>query len=148
MRSQAPPLTGRDYGLCNYIAKGRLRTEASHPRTRGGLVAESPSSSPRSSWDGDHSLDDCYRATRSALRAVFAALATHQVALEGMILKPNMVLAGSRSPDPAPVDAVAAATRRCLAETVPAAVPGVAFLSGGQSPELSTAHLNAINAMG
>jgi fructose-bisphosphate aldolase, class I len=103
---------------------------------------------PEVMMDGDHTLDDCYRVTRAAQRAVFAALATHQVFLPGMVLKPNMVVSGASCPDQASVDEVADATRRCLAETVPAAVPGVAFLSGGQSPEMSTVHLNAINALG
>ncbi len=97
---------------------------------------------------GDHTLDVCFEVTRAAQRAVFAALATHRVFLPGMVLKPNMVVSGASCPDQASAQAVAEATRRCLAETVPSAVPGVAFLSGGQTPEQSTVNLNAINALG
>ncbi|MGH9038629.1 MAG: class I fructose-bisphosphate aldolase [Acidimicrobiia bacterium] len=103
---------------------------------------------PEVLMDGDHGIDACYTTTRAAQRAVFAALATHKVLLEAMVLKPNMVLPGNKSSETASVEDVAAATVRCLSQTVPGAVPGVAFLSGGQSPELSTAHLNAMNALG
>jgi fructose-bisphosphate aldolase class I len=103
---------------------------------------------PEVLMDGSHTIERCFQETRAALQTVFAQLATQRVALEGIVLKPNMVLPGAQSPDRATVEAVAEATLRCLTETVPAAVPGVAFLSGGQGPELATAHLNALNARG
>jgi hypothetical protein len=78
---------------------------------------------------------------------LFEALRRHRVRLEGMLLKPNMVVPGSQYAEQAGVDEVAAATVRCLREVVPAAVPGIVFLSGGQSDEAATAHLNAINRL-
>jgi fructose-bisphosphate aldolase class I len=107
-----------------------------------GLV---PIVEPEVLMDGDHSLARCFEATEEVLRAVFAALHEQRVALEGMILKPNMVLPGKDSPKQDGAEAVAAATVNCLLRTVPAAVPGVAFLSGGQTPELASARLNAMN---
>jgi len=81
------------------------------------------------------------------LHTVFDALWDHKVLLEGMLLKPSMVVSGAASSGQAPVEAVAEATVRCLRHTVPAAVPGIVFLSGGQSDELATAHLNAMNRL-
>jgi fructose-bisphosphate aldolase, class I len=107
-----------------------------------GLV---PIVEPETLMDGDHSLERCSEVTQEVLRAVFNRLYTQRVMLEGMILKPNMVLPGLSSPKQETVDEVADATVRCLLRTVPAAVPGVAFLSGGQSPELASARLNAMN---
>ncbi len=103
---------------------------------------------PEVLMDGDHDIHRCYQETSAALQSVFAALATHRVVLEGIVLKPNMVLPGARCVDQVPVDAVADATLSCLAQNVPVAVPGVAFLSGGQGPEVATAHLNAMNVKG
>jgi fructose-bisphosphate aldolase class I len=100
---------------------------------------------PEVLMDGDHTIERCHHETSAALQRVFAALATHRVMLEGMVLKPNMVLPGAQCPDQVPVEAVADATLSCLTANVPAAVAGVAFLSGGQAPELATAHLNAMN---
>ena len=94
---------------------------------------------------GDHSLARCEEVTEAVLRAVFAHLADQRVAFEAMILKPSMVLPGSACPTQDGVDEVADATMRCLRRTVPAAVPGVAFLSGGQPGELASARLNACN---
>ena len=94
---------------------------------------------------GDHSIDRCYTVTEAVLRAVFAELYDARVALEGMVLKPNMVIDGKNARN-ASVDEVAEKTVRCLKATVPAAVPGIAFLSGGQSDEEATAHLSAMNA--
>jgi fructose-bisphosphate aldolase class I len=82
------------------------------------------------------------------LEAVFAELDAHRVLFEGMLLKPNMVIAGKKCARQAGVQEVAAATIRCLQRYVPAAVPGIVFLSGGQSAEDATDHLNAMNAMG
>jgi fructose-bisphosphate aldolase class I len=79
---------------------------------------------------------------------VFSELLEHRVAFEGMLLKPSMVLSGKECPKQASVEEVARATMRCLRRVVPAAVPGIVFLSGGQSAERATEHLNAMNAMG
>ena len=98
--------------------------------------------------DGDHGLDQSYDATLLTLRAVFAELAAQRVGLEHMLLKPNMVVAGLQHSRGESVDDVAAATIACLRATVPPAVPGVAFLSGGQTPAEATARLAAINAAG
>ena len=98
--------------------------------------------------DGDHTIERCYEITEATLHAVFHELYIQRVELEGMLLKPNMVLSGKDAPEQAGVQEVAEQTIRCLNATVPAAVPGIVFLSGGQSDELATAHLNAMNAMG
>jgi fructose-bisphosphate aldolase class I len=95
--------------------------------------------------DGEHTLERCCEVTEEVLRMVFNQLYTQRVTLEGMILKPNMVLPGLTCPTQVAVDEVADATVRCLLRAVPAAVPGVAFLSGGQSAELASARLNAMN---
>ena len=100
---------------------------------------------PEVLMDGDHTLKRCRRVTEEVLRAVFNHLYTQGVMLEGMILKPNMVLPGLTCSKQETVDEVADATVKCLLQAVPAAVPGVAFLSGGQSAELASARLNAMN---
>lgn len=97
--------------------------------------------------DGDHTLERCYEATRATLRRVFSELAGQGVAFEGMILKASMVISGKSCPKQAGVEDVARETVRCLLNTVPPAVAGVAFLSGGQGTEQATAHLNAMNRM-
>ena len=94
---------------------------------------------------GDHTLDRCCEVTQEVLRTVFHQLETQGVMLEGMLLKPNMVLPGLSCPHQETAEAVADATLTCLLRTVPAAVPGITFLSGGQSPELASARLNAMN---
>jgi len=109
-----------------------------------GLV---PIVEPEVLMDGDHSIERCAEVTEVTLHTVFAALHRQRVSLEGMLLKPNMVLSGKSCPRQAGVQEVAEATVRSLRRTVPAAVPGIVFLSGGQSDELATAHLNAMNAM-
>jgi fructose-bisphosphate aldolase, class I len=101
---------------------------------------------PEVLMDGDHSLVQCEQATGHTLVAVFEQLRAQRVVLEGMLLKPNMVLPGLKCPQQESVEQVAEATVRVLLRTVPAAVPGVAFLSGGQSAELACARLNAMNA--
>ena len=95
--------------------------------------------------DGTHTIERCEEVTGAILREVFDALLDHKVILEGILLKPNMVVPGTMCPQKAPSEAVAAATLRCLRRFVPAAVPGVAFLSGGQDPLEATARLSAIN---
>jgi fructose-bisphosphate aldolase class I len=102
---------------------------------------------PEVLMDGSHSIERCEDVTTMVLHAVFQALSEQRVALESMLLKPNMVVPGKASPRRAPVHEVATATLRCLLRTVPAAVPGIVFLSGGQSDRLATAHLNAINRL-
>ncbi|MFF7706764.1 class I fructose-bisphosphate aldolase [Pseudomonas sp. NPDC007930] len=110
-----------------------------------GLV---PIIEPEVLMDGAHSLARCAEVTERTLQAVFAELAAQGVLLEGMLLKPNMVTAGAASPSQGSLEAVASATLACLRRCVPAAVPGIAFLSGGQSPELASAHLNAMHQQG
>jgi fructose-bisphosphate aldolase class I len=107
-----------------------------------GLV---PVVEPEVLMDGEHTLVQCCEVTEEVLRTVFNRLYGQRVALEGMILKPNMVLPGLTCPKQETMDEVAEATVRCLLRTVPAAVPGIAFLSGGQSAELASARLNAMN---
>ncbi len=108
-----------------------------------GLV---PVVEPEVLMDGEHTLGRCFEVTEAVLRTVFNQLYTQRVTLEGMILKPNMVLPGLTCPRQEAVDEVADATVRCLLRAVPAAVPGIAFLSGGQPSELASARLNAMNA--
>jgi fructose-bisphosphate aldolase class I len=102
---------------------------------------------PEVLMNGSHTIQRCEAVTGAVLHAVFNALAEQGVALEGMLLKPNMVLAGEECSRPASVDEVATATLRCLRRQVPAAVPGIVFLSGGQNDRLATLHLNAINRL-
>jgi len=97
--------------------------------------------------DGDHSIERCHDVSEAVLHAVFDALHEHKVLLEGMVLKPSMVLPGNKSGATAKPEQVAKATLEVLRRTVPAAVPTINFLSGGQSPEAATANLNAMNAM-
>lgn len=103
---------------------------------------------PEVLMDGAHDIDRCEAVTSQMLEGLFAELDAHHVIFEGMLLKPNMVIAGMKCAHQASVQQVAEATVRCLSRYVPAAVPGVVFLSGGQSAEDATDHLNAINAMG
>ena len=107
-----------------------------------GLV---PIVEPEVLMDGGHTLEQCGEITEEVLRTLFNQLYTQRVMLEGMILKPNMVLPGLACPRQASVDEVADATVRCLLRAVPAAVPGIAFLSGGQAAELASARLNTMN---
>src|ERR671913_2590973 len=110
-----------------------------------GLV---PIVEPEVLMDGDHTIERCDQVTRDTLAATFAALHRHRVRLDGMLLKPNMVLSGGDCPTQAGVEQVAQATLSCLRDHVPASVPGIVFLSGGQSDEAATAHLNAMNRLG
>ena len=100
---------------------------------------------PEVLMDGDHTMERCDEVTEAVLHAVFHALHRHKVILEFMVLKPNMVLPGKDRPPKATPEQVAAATVKVLRRTVPAAVPGIYFLSGGQRPEEATANLNAMN---
>ena len=110
-----------------------------------GLV---PIVEPEVLMDGSHTIERSFHVTARTLQAVFTELHDQRVALEGILLKPNMVLSGYDCPEQASVDAVAVETVRCFRRAVPAAVPGIVFLSGGQSDEDATAHLNAMNALG
>jgi fructose-bisphosphate aldolase class I len=123
------------HGLARYAA---LCQEA-------GLV---PIVEPEVLMDGPHTVERCDEVTEATLKSVYYQLHQHRVVLEGTLLKPNMVLSGKECPRQASVEQVAQMTVRCLARCVPAAVPGIVFLSGGQSAEEATAHLNAMNAMG
>jgi fructose-bisphosphate aldolase class I len=107
-----------------------------------GLV---PIVEPEILMNGDHTIEESYQLTTETLYTVFYELASQGVELEGMVLKPNMVLSGYDCSEQASVKEVAEMTVDCFFNTVPAAVPGIAFLSGGQSDELATAHLNAMN---
>jgi fructose-bisphosphate aldolase class I len=110
-----------------------------------GLV---PIVEPEVLMDGTHSIDEAYHVTARVQHAVFTELRDQRVELEGMLLKPNMVLAGYDASRQSGVEDVARATIRCLRHHVPAAVPGIVFLSGGQSDELATEHLDAMNKLG
>jgi fructose-bisphosphate aldolase class I len=101
---------------------------------------------PEVLMDGNHSMEQCFEVSEEVLRTVFRQLYKQRVTLEGMILKPNMVLPGLTCPKQESMDEVADITVECLLRAVPAAVPGIAFLSGGQSGELASARLNAMNA--
>lgn len=101
---------------------------------------------PEVLMQGDHSLARCSEVTGDMLRTLFSQLYRHRVLLEGIVLKPNMVLAGLEYPQQPTVDEVASATVECLLRSVPAAVPAITFLSGGQSSQLASQRLNAMNA--
>lgn len=123
------------HGLARYAA---LCQEA-------GIV---PIVEPEVLMDGAHGIERCEAVTSQVLAQLFAELDAHRVAFEGLLLKPNMVIAGMKCAQQAGVQEVAEATMRCLKRYVPAAVPGIVFLSGGQSAEDATDHLNAMNKSG
>ena len=110
-----------------------------------GLV---PMVEPEVLMDGDHDIETCYEVTEVTLRALFDALYNQNVMLEGTILKASMVVPGKDCPEQASVEEVAESTLMCLKSAVPAILPGIVFLSGGQSDEDATAHLDAMNRMG
>ena len=110
-----------------------------------GLV---PMVEPEVLMDGDHDIETCYEVTEVTLRSLFDALYNQNVMLEGTILKASMVVPGKDCPDQASVEEVAESTLMCLKSAVPAILPGIVFLSGGQSDEAATAHLDAMNRMG
>ena len=103
---------------------------------------------PEVLMDGAHSIERCEQVTDAVLARVFSELFEHRLYLEGIVLKPNMVISGKKAANRAPPEAVAEATVRCLKRHVPPAVPGIAFLSGGQSPTEATLHLSLINKLG
>lgn len=110
-----------------------------------GLV---PVVEPEVLMDGDHTIERHFEVTEAAVKIVFHEMFNHRVRLEAMLLKPNMVLSGKDCPQQASVAEAAAMTLRCMLHTVPAAVPGIVFLSGGQSDVQATKHLNALNTLG
>jgi len=103
---------------------------------------------PEVLMDGEHSIDACYDATERSLKSLFEHLEKYEVNIKGTILKPNMVTSGSNHVNQASINEVATRTIDCLVKNVPAELPGVAFLSGGQSDVLATAHLDAMNKIG
>ncbi|MEO7252053.1 MAG: class I fructose-bisphosphate aldolase [Arenimonas sp.] len=107
-----------------------------------------PMVEPEVLMDGDHDIEVCYEVTEVTLRSLFGALYDQNVMLEGTILKASMVVSGKDCPEQASIEEVAEMTVRCLKNTVPATLPGIVFLSGGQSDEAATAHLNAMNQLG
>ncbi len=107
-----------------------------------------PMVEPEVLMDGDHDIEVCYDVTEATLRSLFGALYEQNVMLEGTILKASMVISGKKCAEQASVEEVAEYTLRCLKSAVPASLPGIVFLSGGQSDEAATAHLNAMNQMG
>ena len=107
-----------------------------------------PMVEPEVLMDGEHDIDTCYEITEVTLRSLFGALYEHNVMLEGTILKASMVVSGKDAPEQASVDEVAEMTLRCLKSSVPATLPGIVFLSGGQSDEDASAHLDAMHRLG
>jgi fructose-bisphosphate aldolase class I len=103
---------------------------------------------PEVLMDADNDIDRCFEVTEATHHAVFAQLYEHRVDPEGIVLKPNMVISGKKCDTQASVEEVAEKTLQLLRRTVPPAVPGIAFLSGGQSATVATEHLNAMNAIG
>ncbi len=135
-------------GIPSYTA---VRTNA-HALARYAALCQQaqivPIVEPEVLMDGDHDIDRCYEVTEFVLKETFQELYYQKVALEGMILKPNMVVPGKKSAKQASVQEVAEKTVKLLKACVPSAVPGIAFLSGGQSDEEATAHLDAMNKIG
>ena len=129
-------------------SRGCIEANANALARYAGLCQEAgmvPIVEPEVLMIGDHTLEHCFEVTEEVLRTVFRQLYLQRITLEGMILKPNMVLPGLTCLNQESVDAVADLTVECLLRAVPAAVPGIAFLSGGQSAELASARLNAMN---
>ena len=100
---------------------------------------------PEVLMDGSHTIETCYEVSKRALNIVFEQLLLNRVMLEGIVLKPNMIISGLDCNEQADIDKVAELTFKCLKDNVPSDVPGIAFLSGGQSSDLATAHLNTMN---
>ncbi|HWW47778.1 MAG TPA: class I fructose-bisphosphate aldolase [Xanthobacteraceae bacterium] len=135
-------------GIPSYTA---IRTNA-HALARYAALCQAaqivPIVEPEVLMDGDHDIDRCYEVTQFVLKETFQELYYQRVALEGMVLKPNMAIAGKKCAKQASVQEVAEKTVKLLKDCVPSAVPGIAFLSGGQSDEVATAHLDAMNKIG
>ena len=129
----------------NIVASASAMARYAALRQEAGIV---PIVEPEVLMDGDHTIERCEEVTTVTLKAMFDALFEQKVYLEGALLKPNMVLPGKKCPQQATPEQIAEATIRCFRRVVPAAIPGIVFLSGGQGPEEATANLNAMNAMG
>jgi fructose-bisphosphate aldolase class I len=136
-----------DHRPSNYCIRANAHALARYAALsqEAGLV---PIVEPEVEMSGDHTIDVCAWATEATLNAVYDELYLQRTSLEGSLLKPNMVISGKDCPQQASVDEVADATIRVLRRCVPSAVPGIVFLSGGQSDQDATAHLNAMNAKG
>lgn len=144
----ARPALGRPGGRPAIPSRGCIAANAHALARYAALCQEAglvPIVEPEVLMDGDHGLERAAEVTAETLGAVFRALEEQHVLLEGMLLKPNMVLPGLAAADQSSVDAVADATVHCFLRTVPAAVPGIVFLSGGQGAEVASARLNAMN---
>ena len=139
-------------GIGDDIPSGTCIESNSHALARFAALCQEqglvPVVEPEVLMDGSHDIEASYGVHEVVLRSLFDALYQHSVSLEGTILKPSMVLPGSGSGETASVEEVAEATLLCLRSTVPAILPGIAFLSGGQSDRAATAHLDAMNRMG
>ena len=132
----------------NYPSKLSIQSNAHALARYSALVQECnmvPIVEPEVLMDGDHSAKDCYQKTLEVIKKCFDELISHKVDLKGIILKPNMILAGNKSKDKISGDEVAKLTLECLKNSVPSEVPGIAFLSGGQSEIEATENLNLIN---
>ncbi len=132
----------------NFPSKLSIHANANALARYSALVQECnmvPIVEPEVLMDGDHSADECYQKTSEVIKKCFEELILHKVDLKGIILKPNMILAGNKSKDKISSEEVAKLTLKCLKNSVPSEVPGIAFLSGGQSEIEATEHLNLIN---
>jgi fructose-bisphosphate aldolase class I len=132
----------------NFPSKLSIHANANALARYSALVQECnmvPIVEPEVLMDGDHSADECYQKTSEVIKKCFEELILHKVDLKGIILKPNMILAGNKSRDKISSEEVAKLTLKCLKNSVPSEVPGIAFLSGGQSEIEATEHLNLIN---
>ncbi|MCG8597519.1 MAG: fructose-bisphosphate aldolase class I [Kiloniellales bacterium] len=139
------------YGIGPGLPSAACQDANAHALARYAAVCQEaglvPIVEPEVLMDGDHDIDACEAVTETTLRRVYAALAAQDVVLEGTLLKPSMVISGADCPEQAGVEEVARRTVRTLRRCVAAAVPGIVFLSGGQSDELATQHLNAMNKL-
>ena len=132
----------------NYPSKLSIHSNAHALARYSALVQECgmvPIVEPEVLMDGEHSAEDCYKKTSEVIKKCFEELISHKVDLKGIILKPNMILSGNKSKDKISNDEVAKLTLKCLENSVPSEVPGIAFLSGGQSELEATENLNLIN---
>ncbi len=139
------------YSVTDMLPSGACVAVNAHALARYAALAQEagivPIVEPEVLMDGDHTADQCEEVSEAVLQSLYAELALQEVNLEGTLLKPNMVISGTDCPEQASVEEVARRTVRCLRRCVPAAVPGIVFLSGGQSDVLATQHLNAMNKL-
>ncbi len=140
------------YSIAENLPSAACITANAHALARYAALCQEagivPIVEPEVLMDGDHDIETCEFVTEEVLRAVFSELAVAEVQLDGMLLKPNMVISGSDCPQQASHQEVAERTLACFRRVVPAAVPGIVFLSGGQSDEDATLNLNAMNKLG